>query len=130
MSQAGRADPNVIRMVVDTLRLQGLEDISFLDYLVYLPMFANAHDEVVSNPFRMSIAPNFWDGGATTSRGATPAAGVGGGGTAGGDTRGKRGLSKGHEPAHAGVQELLSQGRNDTIIDEVEGSSERIEAGI
>ena len=59
--RAGRADPQVITLVVDTLRLQGLDDISFLDYLTYLPMFAHNHEEVLHNPLRMSVATSWGD---------------------------------------------------------------------
>lgn len=57
--RAGRADPQVITLVVDTLRLQGLDDITFLDYLTYLPMFAHNHEEVLHNPLRMSMAESW-----------------------------------------------------------------------
>ena len=57
--RAGRADPFVITTVVDTLRLQGLDELSFLDYLSYLPMFANLHEQVLINPLRMSIATDW-----------------------------------------------------------------------
>jgi hypothetical protein len=53
--RAGRADPFVITTVVDTLRLQGLDELSFLDYLSYLPMFANLHEQVMVNPLRFSM---------------------------------------------------------------------------
>ena len=42
----------------------GLDEISFLDYLTYLPLFSSVHSEVMANPLRMSIAEDGWFGGA------------------------------------------------------------------
>ena len=42
----------------------GLDEISFLDYLTYLPLFASVHDEVLKNPLRFSVAEDGWFGNA------------------------------------------------------------------
>ena len=35
---------------MDTLLSEGLDSLSFLDYLAYIPLFLDIHDTIVGNP--------------------------------------------------------------------------------
>lgn len=40
--------------IMDTLQADGLEALSFLDYLAYIPLFLDIHDTIVVNPLEDS----------------------------------------------------------------------------
>ena len=47
---AGQVDFNVANAIVESLEGEGKDCIEFLDFLVYLPVFLTAHDNMMSNP--------------------------------------------------------------------------------
>ena len=47
---AGQVDFRVANAIVASLQDEGKEYIEFLDFLVYLPVFLTAHDNMMDNP--------------------------------------------------------------------------------
>lgn len=47
---AGQVDFEIANAIVESLQKDGKDFIEFLDFLVYLPVFLGAHDNMLDNP--------------------------------------------------------------------------------
>lgn len=48
---AGRMESDRVDAIIDSFRDSGIDPVTFLDYVAYIPLFANIHQEIIANPF-------------------------------------------------------------------------------